>query len=341
LVEVALAARSANESAGPLLVFDDANGRVVDLDLRGSDADVVSRLLAKAGEAEPEVPEATTLSAAETPQEPRGRGRPRLGVVAREVTLLPRHWDWLADERGGASVALRRLVEEARRNSGEKRRMLAAQEASYRFMSAMAGNLPGFEEAARALFAHDRARFAQHVAGWPRDVRAYAERLAFGSQEHIGQPTRAEMSATPKGARSAHLEPRREAVIAFMRDAPTGELVMLNLLLFRDVADYSANPELAPERPISGAEAYDRYIAHTMPYLRASGGEVLFSFEAGSFLIGPEDERWDRALLVRQTGIEAYLAFAGNAAYLAGLGHRTAALADSRLLPLTELPLPV
>ena len=100
-------------------------------------------------------------------------------MVAREVTLLPRHWDWLGMQPGGASVALRKLVDEARRNSGDKDRIRKAQEAAYRFMSAMSGNLPGFEEAARALFAYDPRRFGDLIATWPEDVRDHAIRLAF------------------------------------------------------------------------------------------------------------------------------------------------------------------
>lgn len=115
---------------------------------------------------------------------------------------------------------------------------------------------------------------------------------------------------------------------------------MLSLLRLRKVADYAANPELAPPAPISGAEAFDRYIRHALPFLRASGGEVTFLATGGPLLIGPEDERWDMAMLVRQSSVATFLAFASNAAYLAGLGHRRAAIEDSRLLPLTELPLP-
>jgi len=103
-----------------------------------------------------------------------------LGVIAREVTLLPRHWAWLASQPGGASVALRKLVEEARRANVDKDRIRQAHERAYRFMSAVAGDMPGFEEASRALFADDRARFAEHAAEWPDDVREYANRLAFG-----------------------------------------------------------------------------------------------------------------------------------------------------------------
>ena len=147
---------------GEVLVFDDITGAQIDLDLRGK-----SRKIA-------DEPQAA---------EPRGGGRPRLGVIAKEVTLLPRHWDWLGLQPGGASVALRKLVDEARRTSGDRDRVRAAQEAAYRFMSAAAGNLPGFEEATRALFAYDRRKFAQLIADWPEDVRDFAVRLGFADQE--------------------------------------------------------------------------------------------------------------------------------------------------------------
>jgi hypothetical protein len=139
---------------------------------------------------------------------------------------------------------------------------------------------------------------------------------------------------------TSYLEPTQAAGHALMMRGIAGEVVMLNLLRLRDVADYAANPELALEHPISGAEAYDRYIAHTLPFLTASGGSLMFLGEGGPFLIGPEGERWDRAMLVRQNSLHAFMAFAGNAACLAGLGHRTAAVEDSRLLPLVQTPLP-
>jgi hypothetical protein len=116
-----------------------------------------------------------------------------------------------------------------------------------------------------------------------------------------------------------------------------GEVVMLNLLRFRDIADYSGTPDLAPPSPISGAEAFQRYIDHTLPYLRESGGGLVFLGQGGSYLIGPQNERWDMAMLVRQQSVEAFLSFASQRAYLAGIGHRTAALEDSRLLPLVQL----
>jgi len=111
---------------------------------------------------------------------------------------------------------------------------------------------------------------------------------------------------------------------------------MLNLLRFRGTADYSATPELSPETPISGRQAFQRYIDHTRPFLHESGGELVFLGEGGPFLIGPPDERWDLAMLVRQRSLADFLAFSRNEAYLAGIGHRTAALQDSRLLPLVE-----
>jgi hypothetical protein len=137
------------------------------------------------------------------------------------------------------------------------------------------------------------------------------------------------------------IEPTQDAALAFLGRGIMGEVVMLNLLRLREVADYSAHPELAPAQPISGAEAYDRYMAHTAPFLAASGGALMFLGAGGPFLIGPEGERWDRALLVRQNSPQTFLAFASDKAYLAGLGHRTAAIEDSRLLPLTALPAPI
>ena len=155
----------AREPEAAVLVFDDATGAVVDLDPRDT-----------TGEGAQPAPRITPPDE-EAPQ--RGRGRPKLGVVAREVTLLPRHWEWLAAQRGGASHALRRLVDEARKADGGRSRSRAAQDAAYRFMSAMAGNLAGFEEASRALFAGDEEAFSARMASWPEDVRAYALKLAF------------------------------------------------------------------------------------------------------------------------------------------------------------------
>jgi hypothetical protein len=157
-----------------ILIFDGMTGGPVDIDFRGTIEAVLARL--------PRTPIAPTADDT-VPSAPRGPGRPKLGVVAREVTLLPRHWEWLNAQRGGASVALRKLVDEARRASGDRDRERAAREAAYRFMSAMAGDRPGFEEASRALFAGDRPRFEQHTVAWPEDIRAYAIGKAFGFTE--------------------------------------------------------------------------------------------------------------------------------------------------------------
>jgi uncharacterized protein (DUF1330 family) len=136
--------------------------------------------------------------------------------------------------------------------------------------------------------------------------------------------------------RETHLEPTQEQGRKFFTRGIRGSVVMLNLLRFRAVADYSATPELAPDSPISGADAYRRYMDHTLPCLKASGGELLFYGEGGDCLIGPTDEHWDAVILVRQSSVQAFLAFASDKNYLAGMGHRTAALEDSRLLPLVE-----
>ncbi len=132
------------------------------------------------------------------------------------------------------------------------------------------------------------------------------------------------------------LEVTQEAGAALMRRNITGEVVMLNLLRFREVADYSANPELMPDQPISGAEAYQKYIDNTLPFLRKSGGDLLFLGKGGRNLIGPQEEQWDLVMLVRQASLSDFIAFSSNQDYLAGMGHRTAALEDSRLLPLVE-----
>lgn len=134
-----------------------------------------------------------------------------------------------------------------------------------------------------------------------------------------------------------YIEPTQAAGRAFFMRQMKSSIVMLNLLRFRETADYSASPELAPEGAISGADAFRRYIKHTLPYLRETGGDLIFLGAGGPFLIGPESERWDLAMLVRQSSAEAFLAFASHEAYQAGIGHRTAAIEDSRLLPLTEI----
>jgi len=156
--EIVARLRAAPPPQEPLLrVFDDATGTRIDLDLR---------------------PEA-----AEDAAPARGVGRPKLGVVAREVTLLPRHWDWLASQPGGASVALRRIVDEARRLHEGRDTLRTARESTYRFMSEIAGDLPGFEEATRALFAGERQAFVERIAAWPDDVRTHLDQLSNAAWE--------------------------------------------------------------------------------------------------------------------------------------------------------------
>ncbi|WHQ43467.1 DUF2239 family protein [Alcaligenes faecalis] len=154
----------------PVLIFDDVTGRFVDVNTEGTDEELAQRY------APVDVSEAEVEQIEE--EAPRGRGRPKLGVVPREVTLLPRHWDWLATQPGGASVALRKLVEEARRASAAKDQRRQAQERTYNFMTAIGGDLPGFEEAMRALFADELERFKSLLAAWPDDVREHAIKLA-------------------------------------------------------------------------------------------------------------------------------------------------------------------
>jgi uncharacterized protein len=170
LYEVARAAKQMLDRRDDtfILVFDDASSGPVEIDFRGTVEEVLARL-----------PDASTpVASDDVPSAPRGPGRPKLGVVAREITLLPRHWDWLAQQPGGASVAIRKLVEEARRTGEDKNRLRQAREAAYRFMSVLAGNKPHYEDAIRALFAGDPARFEELIAGWPADIRDHVSRLA-------------------------------------------------------------------------------------------------------------------------------------------------------------------
>jgi uncharacterized protein len=155
----------------PILVFDAVTGDQVDLDFR--DLDLRGLDLRDLNVREPDQTKPLPNG-----EEPRGPGRPKLGVVAREVTLLPRHWHWLASQPGGASVALRKLVEHAMRANAGKDRIRASQNAAYRFMSVMAGNRPGFEEAARALFAGDAEKFNRLADAWPTDIQELAKKLA-------------------------------------------------------------------------------------------------------------------------------------------------------------------
>jgi hypothetical protein len=166
----------ASDVPGPLLTFCDQTGQVVDIDVRGSDAEMLARLPQEEGQLQGS--QSALIDCGESGGA-RGRGRPKLGVVAREVTLLPRHWDWLAAQPGGASVTLRKLVDEARRASVDRDRQRRTSECAYHFMSAMAGDMAGFEEASRALFANDAAKFHQLTEAWPADVRDYVRYLAY------------------------------------------------------------------------------------------------------------------------------------------------------------------
>lgn len=165
LPAVARAAATAvrKDAISQLLVFNDADGLQVELDLRGSPADAQQR---------------AQNNAPAAPAAPRPRGRPSLGVVAREVTLLPRHWEWLAVQPGGASVALRKLVDEARKARGGRDRVRAAQERTYRFLHAIAGDMAGYEDALRALYARNAQAFGENIRSWPKDLRVHALQLA-------------------------------------------------------------------------------------------------------------------------------------------------------------------
>ncbi|MBK7907178.1 MAG: DUF2239 family protein [Gemmatimonadetes bacterium] len=162
----------AREDAHAPFVFDLETSQPVELDLRGNTTTVVAR-----ARAQQEAIDAAA-SAADEDDGPRGPGRPRLGVIGREVTLLKRHWDWLGEQPGGASAALRRLVDQARATNAGRDRLRRAQDVAYRFASQMLGDQPDFEEATRALFAHDRDRFLLLSMPWPRDLRDHARDLA-------------------------------------------------------------------------------------------------------------------------------------------------------------------
>jgi hypothetical protein len=179
---VARAAKEALERRkdASILVFDGRSGPI-EIDFRGSLDDVLARL--------PQLPDAADAAEEPAIPSPRGPGRPKLGVVAREITLLPRHWEWLAQQSGGASVALRRLVDEARRANKDKDRTRQAQEAAYRFIAAMGENKPHYEEVARALFAADAGHFETWTASWPADVRDHARRLAAAAFERAAPET--------------------------------------------------------------------------------------------------------------------------------------------------------
>jgi len=174
LADVAIKVKEVNDTNpdAQILVFDALTSESIEIDCRGSVADVLSRIPATHPEVSPVIEEPAPAAV------PAGPGRPRLGVVAREVTLLPRHWEWLSTQPGGASVALRKLVEQARRAGAFADRVRQAQDSAFRFMSAMAGNLKNFDEVTRALFAPDRASFKALTANWPADIRDHLLQLS-------------------------------------------------------------------------------------------------------------------------------------------------------------------
>jgi len=178
-----------------VLIFDDFTSELIEVDFRGTMEDVLKKLEKPAARVASAIAPFNTDKSSK-----RGPGRPKLGVVSREVTLLPRHWDWLNSQPGGASVALRKLVEEARRVNSNRDKVRHSQEVAYRFMSAMAGNLPGFEEATRALFAGDPGRFNNLIVSWPDDIRDHARKLshaAFQNRAHGSVLRRADQGKTP------------------------------------------------------------------------------------------------------------------------------------------------
>lgn len=172
LLAVARCLKAHQESGNltPVLIFDDDTGRQMDIDISGSDNDLSARFDERS---------AGNGDSAEV--KPAKRGRPKLGVIGREVTLLPRHWEWLDSQRGGASGTLRRLVDQARKQNSQADVVRSAQDSTNRFISAIAGDLPGFEDATRALYSGNEAAFKEQVKHWPKDVRKQALKFADGA----------------------------------------------------------------------------------------------------------------------------------------------------------------
>lgn len=159
-----------SDSSASILVFSDLTGKEMDFDLRGSEKEVLQRLQ-------------VYLSHDEKSLGHSGPGRPKLGVVAREVSLLPRHWEWLSTQSGGASAILRRLIEAEKKNSSSRDLLRQAQERAHKFMSAMAGNLENFEEALRALYAKDKTKFKEQISKWPNDIKDHTKKMAAAAFE--------------------------------------------------------------------------------------------------------------------------------------------------------------
>lgn len=173
LVKVAIKAKrklKEDPHAG-ILIFSDLTGKQMDFDLHGTEKEVENRLQKFVAD----MPDNTV----------QGRGRPRLGVVAREISLLPRHWEWLSTQSGGASATIRRLIEDARRKTSSRNIIKQSMERTHAFMTAIGGDLPGYEEALRALYAKDEKKFHKQLSEWPVQIRDHAIKLsatAFGNE---------------------------------------------------------------------------------------------------------------------------------------------------------------
>jgi hypothetical protein len=166
-VALAMRRRSKTNPSASILLFSDSSGKQMDVDLHGSESELIGRLQVFVAKEDPN-------GAAVT-----GPGRPKLGVVAREISLLPRHWEWLATQSGGASATLRRLIEDARKNPSDKERVREAQERTHKFMTALAGDLPNYEEALRALYAKEKTFFQSLIRKWPEDIRDHSKKLSM------------------------------------------------------------------------------------------------------------------------------------------------------------------
>lgn len=193
--EVVTAAKSAidSEVSERIAIFEDSTGRVIDIDYRGTVDDVLDRLKDHpllSDKSEPEVPKR------------KGPGRPKLGVISKEISLLPRHWQWLGEQKGGASATIRRLVEEAQKLNPERTLATRAQEAAHRFMWDIAGDFKGFEEASRAFYKADFRAFYECISTWPNDVREHARRFVetyrdLDAQAQKAEQERASLSSNP------------------------------------------------------------------------------------------------------------------------------------------------
>lgn len=161
--------RLKTDATASILIFSDLTGKEMDFDLRGTEKEILQRL------------QAFIVVDDSAPPKHVGPGRPKLGVVAREVSLLPRHWEWLATQSGGASATLRRLVEGEMKNTSGREQTRAAQDRTYKFMSTLAGNLPRYEEALRALYAKDKKKFREQIADWPSDIKSHSLELSEGA----------------------------------------------------------------------------------------------------------------------------------------------------------------